>query len=173
MSDQLLKAQVLSDFALAINGVGYVGTANKIKIPEIKFQTIEKKLSGNASVTRIKTGKVEELKTEVEFSTFFGDEVYKLLSEGNSQTPLILNGALYEGNNTVAVKMTMQGNWDAINMGELSAGEGEVKMTLSGTLDLFTWETDGKEQIHIESIGNVVRINGEDKTAAARSILGL
>lgn len=165
--------QVLTDFNTFIDGRGYSGVANKVSIPAVIFETIEKDLAGNAGAYDVLTGRVGKLESELQFDTFAAGEIFGMLGNADaSDTPIVLRGSLKDGPNDVSLKVTMQGVWK-----EWSGHEFEVKAEVQNkfkvSLTKLAIEIDGSEKLYINMPTWDIRMNGKVIGKKVKANLGL
>ncbi|AUR88221.1 tail tube protein [Vibrio phage 1.111.B._10N.286.45.E6] len=165
--------QVLTDFHTYVDGKGYAGIANKVSIPSIVFETIEKDLSGNAGAYDVLTGRLGKLESELQFDSFAAKEIWGLV--GNplaSLTPVVIRGSLRDGPLDIGVKITMQGTWK-----EWSGHDFEVKAEIQSKFKLsltkLVIEVGGDEVVYINLPLWDIRMNGKPIGLLVRANLGL
>ncbi len=165
--------QIITDFNTFVDGNTYAGVANKVTIPAVVFETVEKDLAGNAGAYEILTGQIGKLESELQFDTFAAKEIFKLVGDGNAANiPVIIRGSLKDAGQDVGLKITMQGIWKSWESNELTK-KGEVQNKFKVSIRKLAVESDGAELIYINLPTWDVRMNGNDIGKKIKANLGL
>ena len=82
----------------------------------------------------------------------------------------ILPYALDVGDKISTLVVNMQGYWKGVEFNELEP-EKEATTKFSIAVEVYTFELDGKEIIHIDKMNNIFRINGVDRNKETRTAL--
>lgn len=165
--------QVITDFNTFVDGKLYAGVANKVTIPAVIFETIEKDLAGNAGAYEVFTGQIGKLESELQFDTFAAKEIFKLVGDGNAANiPVIVRGSLKEAGQDIGLKITFQGIWKSWDGIELTK-KGEVQNKFKVSLRKLVIESDGDELLYVNMPTWDVRMNGNDIGKKIKANLGL
>ncbi len=166
-----MKAKVLKNFSLFVDGRGYVGKAEEVTPPKLSIKTEEFRGGGMDIPTSIDLG-MEKL--ECQFNLVeYDPEVMKLFGLVNSEDVAVtLRGALNDDTTTSSLVITLRGKFKELDMGKFKAGD---KSTLgcSVNCNYYKLTIDGTDLIEIDVDNMVRKINGNDVLADIRSALGL
>lgn len=162
------NAEILKNFNVYVDGVGYAGKADTVKLPALSLKTEEHRAGGMDAPIDIDMG-MEKLEATVTMASFD-----RALFAGLGNTvPLTARGAVENIDGTVnAVVVTMRGKMSGITPGDWTAGtkaSNEFKLSLN----YYKLEIGGVT-VHEIDVRNMTRvINGRDQLAAQRNAIGL
>ena len=165
--------QVLTGMVAFINETSYIGKANKVKLPDVSFKTIEKNIAGYAGAYELLSGRLEKLEAEIELDSLMAREVFDVLgSNDGPKTPVVLRGSLKTGAEDISLKIRMAGIWKKAGFNDLES-DAETKLTLTVSLQRFALEVNGKEEIYINLRTFDNRLGGKSKTDKIKANLGI
>lgn len=163
---------ILRNFNLFIDGIGYAGNCESFQPPNISLATEEFKAAGMIAPLEVETGLLEKL--EASFTlTKIAPEVEARIGNWLKPISLTARGAIqdFDGNvKDCVVKLT--GKIKSCESGEWKPGEGvKPKYTMSV---YYYHKTIGGVPVHIVDVKNMVAvIGGVDMFADVRSALGI
>jgi P2 family phage contractile tail tube protein len=164
---------ILRYFAVYYNGVGYMGEASEVKLPDFKVKREEFRGGGMDMPVYVDLG-MDPM--EFEFKLFSYDNmVYQrfALMGPFARTPLTLRGYL-EGQHgaSQAVKINMDVRGHEITFDNWKAGQ-RSEVTVRGCIDYLEWFQNERLWLKFDPLGFQRVINGVDQLVEARVALGL
>lgn len=166
-----MKKQHLTDMNVYVDGDSFIGVCKKVTLPNIKFQTKEKSLSGSACAGDVMTGRVEKLEIEMEVETLLKNKLFDALGK-SEETPIVIKGNVVDGGQHKSLEVELSGTFHEMNISDMEADIG-ITMTVKGTLCMYKLSCDGDELTYINASKWIVRVGGVDRTAQLRTNLGL
>ncbi len=160
---------ILKNFNLFVNSVGYAGIVDEITPPKLTLKTEEHRAGGMDSPVEIDMG-MEKL--EMEFT--LSNPVVEVIKQwgGNNSVPFTLRGALEGENGMTPIVINAQGMLREIDFGTWKAGE-KVQKKVVVALRYFKY-TQGEEVLVEIDAENMIRIiDGVDRLAEMRSALSI
>lgn len=165
-------SRILKNFNLFVDGRGYAGHIDELKLPTLGLQVEDFRAGGMDSPIAIEMGQ-EKMEASFVLSSYDSDAL-ALWGVGSGATvPLIARGALESLDGSVEpVKVTMSGIVRSVEPGNWKAGE---KSTLSFTLDVrsYKYEQAGKTLHEIDAVNMIRIVDGVDRLASQRSAIGI
>lgn len=164
---------VLKDMMLFNNGNAYVGDATAVTPPKLVRKLEEHRAAGMDRPVKIDMGG-EAL--EMEFTTAGPKrDVLRQASAPGIAGVMIRFVGSFENDETGTldrIEITVRGRHEEIDLGEWKPGEkAEFKCKLA--LSYFRLEWNGREEIEIDILNMIERINGVDRLSDRRNALGL
>lgn len=162
---------ILTDMNVFMMDESFAGQVNTMTMPKIAFKVVEKILSGAAGSIDRSLGKLEKMEIEVNIEAFNPRLIGLVGSNDAREEVVIVRGALDVDGTHKPLVVRFSGFWKDLDMGEFKP-EGETAVKSMVSLEHFELELDGRELVYIDHLTNVVRFNGEDRTAGIRACLG-
>jgi uncharacterized protein len=170
------KTQVnkVTNANLYVNGGNYLGRADEITLPDVKQLMTEHKGLGMFGKTELPNG-IDKLEAKIKWNSFY-QEVLDQLSDPRKAVLLQARGNLetHSGlglENEVPFIVEMGGRVSANNLGAFKQNEATMpEHTMSVTYLKLT--IDGREQLEIDVMENVYKVNGVDILATYRRNVG-
>lgn len=161
---------VLVDINCFFNDESFAGLANTMTLPKIVTKTIDMTMAGVAGDMARDTGRLEKLECEVTIS-HYASRVIGLVGDRESREEVfIARGAVDVDGVIKTVVVRQQGFWREVEFNEW-APEKESTTKFAIDVEMFEFELDGKELIHIDKLANIFRVNGKDRNEAIRTAL--
>ncbi len=161
---------VLVDINCFFDDESFAGTANTMTLPKIVTKTIDVVMAGVAGDMARDIGRLEKLECEVTISDYAPRVVGLVGSRESRDEVFIARGAVDVDGEIKTVVIRQQGFWRELEFNEW-APEKESTNKFAIDVEMFEFELDGKEIIHIDKLGNIYRVNGEDRNQAIREAL--
>ena len=167
------NSQTLTDFNIHIDGVGFAGVANKLVVPAIAFETIERDVSGMAGSYDSMTGRLKKMDSEIEVDTFTAENIWPIVGGNDSkETPVVFRGSLKDGGRDIALKILLQGNWVEWGGHDFEVKK-EIKNKFKISLTKLAIYSDNKEIVYINLPTWDIRLGGTQQGKSIKANLGL
>lgn len=161
---------VLVDINCFFGDESYAGTANTMTLPKIATKTINMVMAGVAGDMARDIGRLEKLECEVTISDYASRVIDLVGSRESREEVFIARGAVDVDGTIKTVIIRQQGFWRDVEFNEW-APEKESTNKFAIDVEMFEFELDGKEIIHIDKLGNIFRVNGTDRNQEIRDAL--
>lgn len=161
---------IVTDINCFIKETSFAGIANKATLPKVVSKTVDMVLAGVAGDIERDIGKLEKLESDITISDYSSMVLDLIGSRSSREETLTLRGALDVGDKISTLVVKMQGYWKGVEFNELEP-EKEATTKFSIAVQVYTFELDGKEIIHIDKMNNVFRVNGKDRNKEIRQAL--
>lgn len=161
---------IVNDINCFIQETSFAGLANKATLPKVVTKTVDMVLAGVAGDIERDIGKLEKLESDITISDYSPMVLGLIGSRASREETLTLRGALDVGDKISTLVVNMQGYWKSVEFNELEP-EKEATTKFSIAVEVYTFELDGKEIIHIDKMNNIFRINGVDRNKETRTAL--
>jgi P2 family phage contractile tail tube protein len=160
--------QTINDVNVFVDGKGYLGVVDSIKMPDIVQETVEAK---GAITAKYATGAISAMEISFKLSVLDLNlfNAYGLNSFV-SRVPLILKANIKDDNKQVPLLAAITGDFEAINVSDLTPGnklEVEIKMQVH----FYSLAIDNAPLVLIDTRNMICIIGGVDYLAQARSNL--
>ncbi len=166
----MLNPHALRNINCFVDGKGYAGAVESIKLPELALKT-EDYAGGLDTDTEIDMG-MEKLEAEITINRAEAD-LFKGFGLSTSQRVNYTVRAAYDEDGTVRpVVIKMSGGTKAIARDDLKSGS-IAKTTLKVSLRFYEESIDGNTVARIDIDNNVREINGVDQLKEIRSAIGI
>lgn len=153
-----MAVTILQNFKLEVGGVGYQGQFPRIKLPTIMRKMIEYDKPGGTGIQNITLPRVGKLETEMDLT---GLTTLPFEMMENDDTLYVVRANYNDGANH-DVKVEMSGPLMEMDLGELTNADEEQKTTHKLCNNFLSVEIDGVEKAYIDTVNDVLRINGVD-----------
>lgn len=169
-----MSKQILTNFALFIDGKAYIGEAKEIEMPNITPKTIDYLAGGMTSPIKVRTGILELLDASITMASY-NTEILTHFNFvcGAEAVPVVARGAVcVENVGTQAMTVTMRASITSAELGTWKPGE-ENTMKYGLNLNYLKIEQNGAIVTEIDVANMVLNINGTDQLADVRAALGI
>lgn len=159
-------------FATYIDGVGYVGETEEVKLPKLGRVMESFRAGGMSGAVKIDLGN-DEMEAEIKF----GGLVKRALESYGAPTvdgvQMRWVGSYKSGSSAVAqaVEVTMRGRFQEVDFGTQKAGE-KSEQGSKFPISYYKLEIDGSTMIEIDMMSGVTIVNGVDIDAQHRANIG-
>lgn len=163
--------KILKKFKVSVDGKGYLGLADEIKLPKITVKTREV-TSGFQAPIELDVGQLERLEGSMTLLEFNADLLKLFGGWGDNTVTMTARGAIQaQGEEPQPVTVTLEGFFKEVDMGNWKDGEA-TKLTLQYTAQKYKLEIN-KEVIYEIDLYNDTRVvNGKDQMGALRAAIG-
>lgn len=164
--------RVLKNFTVVVDGRGYAGKAEEVKLPKLTIKTEEYRGGGMDMPVKIDMG-MEAMETELTFLEY-NEEVFKLFGlRSLAPVQLTLRGALDdEQGNLTGVTVNLRGKWEELDFGSWKIGD-KATLKVKVTLTYYKLNMGNVDLIEIDAQNMIRIINGVDQLAEVRALLGV
>lgn len=164
--------QILKDFNVFVNGVGNLGKAKEVTLPELKFKTVEVDNGGMAGGFDIPVN-VDKLEAEFSFSDFdpIKAGLVGAVSYLTTGSLFTFRGSIKDGSTEIPVVARIGGAVTGIPV-EVKKGE-EVKMSYKVSVTHYEFLVAGAVVHFIDKLLNTVIIGGVDYNAQTKINIGM
>lgn len=162
----------LKNFHLSIDGIGMLGVASEVELPEISIKTEEWRGGGMDTPIELDMG-LEVLTANVTLGEYNASVLQLMGQVGFDDIDCTIRGGLRrEKRATTPVECRMRGFWKKLELGTWKPGDmADNKWELS--CSYFRYMQDNVTLIEIDCINMVRFIGGVDQMASMRVALGL
>ena len=160
---------ILKDSQIFIDGHGYAGRAQKVKLPKLSLKTEELWAGGMSGPIEIAMGH-EKLEATVELFEWSPKVIELFGNIDHAGTGLRIMAALERDDGseeTVGVEVELRGRVKVIDHGDIEQGK-IAPMTAEIAVSYYKYSHDGRELIEID-----MTAPGGDLSAARRAAIGL
>lgn len=165
--------RVLKNFNVFNDGQTYIGTVEKVKLPELKRQMEKLRAGGMNGPVKIDMGS-EELNIEHEYAGFVA-QVFKQWAITKADGVLLrFAGALQQDDTgeVKAVEIVMRGRHEEISAPDAEAGK-KGNFKVKSALTYFKYTEDGQTLVEIDHINMIEVVDGVDRLAEQRRAIGM
>lgn len=169
----LRDANILQDFTVWVGDIGKIGEAPNFQPPEININTEEFRGGGMDGTVEIPMG-IEKIEFDFELHTW-DEDIWDNLGygPGSIDVPIKFYGYLITPNGAEkGVKIFTRSLIKSIKPSKVEAGK-KVSLTVNLVANYYRHEIDSRVVTEIDVFNKVTVINGVDKTARARTLLGI
>ena len=163
----------LKDFNLFLNGNNYQGLVPELTLPTLTRTVESYRAGGMDGSVEIDLGQ-EPLEFAWKLSGM-RPEAFADYGAPTHAAALLRFAGSYESDETgagIAVEILVRGRHKEIGLGDAKPGElNQLEFTTAATY--FKLTIAGAEALEIDTVGNVFRVNGNDRLAERRARLGL
>lgn len=162
----------LKNWNVFSQGDNYAGIASEIELPALKEKVESWRGAGMLAEVDVGMG-LEKL----EMTTKFGGLVVGILRQfglvGIDGAMLRFNGAYQEdvAGGVVAAELVVRGKHVEINPGTAKTGD-DTEWEVKSTLAYLRWTIQGRVEVEIDVLNNVLIVDGIDRMAEIRNALG-
>ena len=163
--------KILKNFNAFVDGKGFAGRIDEIKLPKLSLKTEEFRAGGMDIPIQIDLG-MEKLEAELTFAEYDPD-LFRLFGlTDNSGIAFTLRGGLQSAASTESVVINLRGILTELDPGSWKPGDkSNLKCTVSASYYKLT--IDNRELIEIDAENMIRKINGSDQLSSLRSALGI
>lgn len=162
---------MLVDINAFFNDKSFAGLCNTVSLPKVVTKTVDQVLSGVAGDIERDIGKLEKLECEVTISDYSSEIIDLLGSRDSRDKVFIVRGYVDTDKGGIGVAVKMQGFWKSMEHGGEFKPEEEASLKFAIAVDVYTFEVEGKEILHIDKMLNIYRVNGKDRNEEWRKAL--
>ena len=165
--------RVVKHFAVSVDGRGYAGRADEVKLPDIALKTEEFRAGGMDGPVQIDMG-MEALECEITFAEHDKNVVALF---GQADMTYTIRGAIQDywgvlGADAVPVLIRFVGRCKKVNPGVLKPGDrGSVTLTIAITR--FGYVINNELALYIDMENGIRVVDGKDQLATVRKTLKL
>lgn len=165
-----MNAQILKDFNVSVNGIGNLGKSKEVKLPSLKFKTVEVDNGGMAGSVEVPVN-LDKMEAEFDFADI--DPVKMgLVGRFHTQGTLFtFRGSIKDGIIEHPVVAVLGGSIIEVEP-DLKKGE-EVKSKFKLNVSYYSLFKTGVQIYLIDKINNIVTIGGVDINAVTRANIGV
>ena len=163
---------VLKNMNLFVDGRGYAGRVDEIKLPKLTLKTEEHRAGGMDIPVELELG-MDKLEAELTLSDF-DPEVFKLFGLLDStRTQITLRGAI-QAQGTVArpVIVNLAGGCKEIEASAWKPGD-KSTLTLQVAAHYYKLPVGDEELVEIDAVNLVRKVGGVDPMAEIRAAIGV
>lgn len=162
--------RVLKNFSVTVDGRGYIGRAETVKLPELGVKTEEYRAGGMDAPVELDMG-MNKLETTITFAEY-DPELIKLFGLFSADTPLVLRGAIQrQGEEAISVSIRLQGGVKQINRDDWKAGE-KGSMQIAVSCNRYQEKQADRTLVDIDVLNFKRIIGGKDQLASMRKAIG-
>ena len=163
---------VLKNMNLFVDGRGYAGRVDEIKLPKLTLKTEEHRAGGMDIPVEIELG-MDKLEAELTISVF-DPEVFKLFGLlDNAATQITIRGAIQaQGVAAKPVIVNLRGGWKELDAGTWKPGD-KSTLTLQVAAHYYKLTVADEELIEIDAVNLVRKVGGVDQMAEIRAAIGV
>jgi P2 family phage contractile tail tube protein len=154
---------------LSVAGKGYLGAVEEVVLPKLKIKTQEFKAGGMDTPIELDHG-LEKLECSFTMANYDPDLFKAFDITPGKQVAIVMRGAIEEDSKTTAIELKLEGGFKEMDMGTWKSGE-MVKLKVQMALKKYELLSDGQEQIFVDVLNMVRRIQGVDLLEAAREAI--
>lgn len=159
----------LNNFTATIDGIGYAGRIREGRPPIISVVTEQVSLGGMAAPLEVDMGLVESMFCEMTFVEFT-THLFKHLAKPDLMW--VLRGAESNNQQTRSIVYRMRGMARVLDPGVWNR-ERMALLTMRINVNYLQVLIDDVEQVEIDAIGMIRKIDGQDMLAEQRRKLGI
>ncbi len=149
----------------------FAGLCNTVTLPKIVIKTVDQVLAGVAGDIERDIGKLEKLECEVTVVDY-NSKIIDLVGDRSSRDEqFIVRGYVNTNSGDMSVAVKMQGFWKSMEHGGEFKPEEEAALKFAIAVEVYTFEIDEKEIIHVDKMNNIYRVNGKDRNKKWREAL--
>lgn len=165
--------RVLKNFNLFLDGVGFAGKAEEIKLPKLARQFEDYRAAGMAGAVKIDLG-MQPLDLEFTLGEINDTVLQRFAEPDASGINLRFLGALVseDGLGTTAVEISARGRWEEIDMGGAKHKD-QTKQAVKAPLTYYKLTYGGVVLIEIDMISGKEMVNGVDRAADVMKAIGV
>lgn len=164
---------ILKRFNMYLQGRGYLGETKEMKLPDLSRSMESYRSGGMPGPVSIDTGQ-EEIEAEVTMGGLVVDVLRGYAASTIDALQMRWVGS-YQAEATgpaMACEVSMRGRFSSIDMGTAKAGDvGDHKLKFKASYYKLT--INGEVIIEIDMINGICMVNGVDREAEHRAIIGL
>lgn len=163
----------LKNFGLTVDGIGYLGVAEKIKLPDLKRKMEAYRGAGMNGSVKADLGQ-EEMTAEHEYVGVVSDLLQSWGTPKIDGVMLRFNGAVQQEDTgaVTAIEIIMRGRHEDIAMPEAEGGKKSMTK-IKTALTYYKYTENGKTLIEIDVPNMIEIVNGVDRLAEQRRAIGL
>jgi P2 family phage contractile tail tube protein len=163
--------KVIKNFNVTVDGVGYAGRAESVKLPELKIKTEEHRTGGMDIPVDLDMG-MEKLELQFTLSEHAASVFRQFGIFSGNGVALQFRAAKSDDFTVEPYVINCSGMYTVQNPGTIKVGD---KTPFEATLNLRVYQLllNGTELVYIDAENMIRRINGVDVLAQQRAALGL
>ncbi|MBK1725725.1 phage major tail tube protein [Halorhodospira neutriphila] len=164
----------LKDFNLFIEGEGYIGRAEEVRLPTLTRQTEDYRGAGMTGPARIDHGH-EALEAEITLGEHAAAVLKTWGTQDASGVQMRFLGSAESDDpeaEHVTIEVVMRGRFTEIDPGTANTGN-DNQMSLTASLTYYRYVQNGEDLIEIDVVGGKEVVDGEDRMAKRRDALGI
>lgn len=166
-------ADILYDMNLFVDGRGYAGRIQEIKLPVIKPKMVQYNAGGMAAEVDVPMGRFEKLESEATLKSFSRDVLNTMRVLPGEQFAWVARGAMVSDDGTkTPVVVTMRGILSEVDMDTWKPGD-EMPLKVSMSLRYYKLQIDGNDVYEIDPVNYKAIINGVDQLETTRQHLAI
>lgn len=163
---------ILKSWALFVDGRGYVGNVEQLRLPELTLKTEDFRAGGMDAPVSVDMG-MEKLSASFTLTKKCADALKLFGGKEGVEVPLTARGGLESLDGTVtAVVATMRGRIVSVKPGEWKAGE-SPKDEYTVDLAYYKYEQGGEVLHEIDVLGMKRIVGGVDRLEEHRAACGI
>lgn len=163
--------RVLKGFSVSIDGRGYVGRSETVKLPDLAVKSEEFRGAGMDAPVDLDMG-MEKLDIQITLAEY-DPNVIKLFGLFSADTPIVLRGAIQrQGEDAVAVEIRAQGGVKNIGRDDWTQGN-KGNMQIQVNCNRYIEKQAGETLVEIDILNSKRIIGGVDQLASMRAALGI
>ena len=162
--------KTLKDFAVFVDGRGYIGKAEECVLPKLSLNTKEFEAGGMPAPTDIDMG-LKKLEASANFAEH-DPELFSLFGLVNGKdVTMTFRGAFCGGGETVERVVQLRGLVTELDSGTWKKGE-KPPVKVSMSVRYYKDTIGGREVAEVDVVNNIRVIDGVDQLADVRAALG-
>lgn len=166
-------ADILYDMNLFVDGRGYAGRIQEIKLPVIKPKMMGYNAGGMAAEVDVPMGRFEKLEAEATLKSFSRDVLNTMRVLPGEQFAWVARGAMVSDDGTkTPVVVTMRGILSEVDMDTWKPGD-EMPLKIGMSLRYYKLQIDGNDIYEIDPVNYKAVINGVDQLETTRQHLAI
>ncbi|WP_269497212.1 phage major tail tube protein [Castellaniella sp. S9] len=166
-------ADILYDMNLFVDGRGYAGRIQEIKLPVIKPKMMGYNAGGMAAEVDVPMGRFEKLEAEATLKSFDKDVLATMRILPGEQFAFVARGAMVSDDGTKKpVVVTLRGLLSEVDMDTWKPGD-EMPLKIGMSLRYYKLQIDGNDVYEIDPVNYKAIINGVDQLETTRQHLAI
>ncbi|MFV0625196.1 phage major tail tube protein [Sphingomonas sp. ac-8] len=162
----------LKNWNVFVNGEDYAGVASELALPKLAEKVEQWRGAGMLAEVDVSMG-LEKLELEHKYGGLVRDILRQFGAVGVGSSMIRFVGAYQEevAGGVMAAELVVRGKHVEIDPGSAKAGD-ETEWTVKSTLTYLRWRVNGRTEIEIDVINNILIVDGFDRMIAIRAALG-
>lgn len=169
-----IKINRITNANIYLDGVGLLGQAEEVNLPEVKFKKVEHKAIGMVAGVKFTSG-IEPMESKIKWNSFYPDTLKKLANPYNT-VKIQVRGSLQNweaGEKSGEQQVTGYLRVSVANFpGAAFKQHDNVEMETSFDVTYYKLEIDDQEIIEVDALANIHKQDGVDLLADYRANTG-
>ncbi len=161
----------LKNFNTFADGTNYAGIVSEITLPPLKLKTEQFRGGGMLAEVDIDMG-LEKLELEEKYGGLVVPILRGFGALGVAASTLRFVGAYQDDFGVKQAELVVNGMMTELDPGSAKVGD-NTEWTVKRTLSYLKWTIDGRTEVEIDVMNNIMLIDGIDRMAAIRAALQL